>query len=212
MATVLLDKPNIEKPKIEKAEADPIEYHWTVERFYRAANANVFDDPSRLEVIQGRIIEKMPTGPLHTTISYDLAERLRETFGPGFLVRNERAIHIAFDGEPIPDIALVRGKSSDYREGHPTPEKVALLIEVSVTSVEYDLGEKALLYSQAGISDYWAVLVNEAAIVVHREPTPDGYGEVMRLTGDDKLSTLAAPEAVWAVSALLGHKEAPEEN
>ncbi len=207
MATALLEKQDIKRLDTAEGETGPILYHWTVERFYRAANANVFDDPGRLEVIQGRIMEKMPTGPLHTTISYDLAERLRETFGAGYLVREERAIHVAFDGEPLPDVALVRGKSSDYRAGHPTPDRVSLLIEVSVTSVEYDLGEKALLYARAGIADYWVVLVNEAVLVRHWEPTPEGYKEVRRLAGADTLSPLAAPNVVWTVNALLGNGE-----
>lgn len=212
MATALLEKQAVQRPDAAEGETGPVLYHWTVERFYRAANANVFDDPGRLEVIQGRIMQKMPTGPLHTTISYDLAERLRETFGVGYLVREERAIHIALDGEPIPDIAVVRGKSSDYRAGHPTPDKVSLLIEVSVTSVEYDLGEKALLYAQAGVADYWVVLVNESAIVRHRIPAPEGYQEATRLSGADPLSPLAMPGAAWTVNALLGRREAPEEN
>lgn len=205
MTTALLEKNEIKKHDAMDTEVVP--YHWTVERFYRAADANIFDNPSRLEIIQGRIIEKMPTGPLHTTISFDLAERLRETTGPGFLVREERAVHLAFDSELIPDIALVRGKSADYRGTHPIPENVALLIEVSVTSADYDLGEKSLRYAQAGITDYWVVLVNDNAIVRHREPTPEGYKNVTRLAGDDTLSPLAMPKAAWTINVLLGQGE-----
>jgi len=51
------------------------------------------------------------------------------------------------------------------------------------------------------------VLVNEAAIVRHREPSAEGYQEVVRLAGADTLSPLAMPEAVWAVAALLGSEE-----
>ncbi len=181
--------------------------HWTTEEFYRAAAAGKFDDPGRLELIQGRIIEKMPTGPLHTTVSYDIAEQLRAAAGLDFLVREERAIHLAFDGEPIPDIALVRGKSSEYRRTHPTPGNVALLVEVSVTTMDYDLGEKALMYAKAGISDYWVVIPQAQEIVVHRQPTPEGYQEVTRLTGADTLSPLTMLEAVWTVSVLLGREE-----
>ncbi len=61
-----------------------------------------------------------------------------------------------------------------------------------------------MLYAQAGISDYWVVLVKEATIVRHREPTPEGYRDVKRLAGADTISPLTAPEAVWTVSALLG--------
>jgi len=85
-------------------------------------------------------------------------------------------------------------------------------VEVSDTSAAYDLGEKALLYSQAGITDYWVVLVNEAAIVRHRQPTSEGYQQVTRLAGADTLSPLVVPEAVWTVNALLGRAGAPEGN
>jgi len=94
-------------------------------------------------------------------------------------------------------------RKEDYGSQHPTPEDVVLLIEVSDTTVAYDIGGKALLYAQAGIRDYWVVLVNEAAIVRHRGPSAEGYQEVVRLAGADTLSPLAKPEAVWTVSALL---------
>ncbi len=76
----------------------------------------------------------------------------------------------------------------------------------------YDLGGKSVLYAQAGIGDYWVVLVNENAVVRHRQPTSEGYAEVVRLAGQDTLSPLAAPEAAWTVDALLGRTEAPEED
>jgi len=145
------------------------QHRWTVEAFCRAYDAGEFGYSRRFELIQGRIVEKMPPGPHHSYLA-------------------------------------------DAVERNPAPENVALLVEVADTTVTYDLGEKALLYAQAGISDYWVVLVNETAIVRHREPTPDGYQEVTRLAGQDTLSPLAVPEVVWMVNALLGREEAPEEN
>ena len=67
-----------------------------------------------------------------------------------------------------------------------------------------DLGEKAMQYAQGEVSDYWVVLVKEDAIVVHREPSQEGYQNVTRLMGTDALSALALPEIVWTVDALLG--------
>ena len=193
-----------EKQEVDKSEAVLQEHHWTTEEFYRAAELGEFQDPDRLEIIHGRIIEIMPAGPLHATLSFDVAEQLRDALRSRFLIREERPIHLAFDSEPIPDIALVRGKSSDYRQEHPTPQEVALIVEVANTSSDYDLGGKSVLYAQAGIMDYWVVLVNELVVIRHREPSPEGYREVTRLAGSDALSPLAAPEAVWTVDALLG--------
>ncbi len=154
----------------------------------------------------------MGQGPRHATLTSEIAEMLREVFRPGFALREEKPVRLSDDSEPIPDIMVLRGSQSDYGEHQPEPEDVRLLVEVSVTTAEYDLGEKALSYAQSGIADYWVVLVNEAAIVRHRQPSPEGYGEVMRLTGTNTLSPLAMPEVAWTIGELLGRSNAPEEN
>ena len=211
MATALLEKQDVQRPK-ETKEKEPIQYHWTVDAFSKAYDAGAFGYAKRLELIQGRIIDKMPPGPPHSYLADVVAHMLRVALEPLLLVREEKAVRTAFDGQPIPDITVVRGTRADYQERHPAPEDVALLVEIADTSVEYDLGEKALLYAQAGITDYWVVLLNEPLFVVHREPTEAGYQSVTRLTGADAISPLAAPEIVWTVNALLGRREAPEEN
>lgn len=207
MATALLEKQDAERPEAVQAAPGPIEYHWTVDAYYRAYNAGVFEHPERLELIQGRIIENMSQGPRHSTLASVIADMLSDAMRPGFAIRQEKPIRIDFDGEPISDVMALRGRQADYGERQPTPEDAALVVEVSDTTVAYDLGGKALLYSQAGIADYWGVLVNEAAIVRHRTPTPGGYQDVTRLSGSDMLSPLAAPEAAWTVNALLGREE-----
>jgi len=177
---------------------------WTVAEFHRAAAAGVFTDPDRLELVHGRL-NRIMQGDRHANVCSRLSRQLRRALDPPLFARDEKPIHIASDGEPIPDIMFTY--QEEYEGRHPFPEDVALLVEVSDTSAAYDLGEKALLYAQAGVTDYWVVLVNEAAIVRHRLPTPEGYQDVTRLTGADTLSPLAAPEAVWTVSALLGREE-----
>ena len=191
------------------AEQRPEDRHWTVEEFYRAAAAGQIDDPDRLELVHGRL-NKVMQGDRHANLCSRLSRQLRRALDPPLFARDEKLIHIAFDGEPIPDVMFTY--QEQYEGRHPFPEDVALLVEVSDTSAAYDLGEKALLYSQAGITDYWVVLVNEAAIVRHRQPTPEGYQQVTRLAGADTLSPLVVPEAVWTVNALLGREGAPEGN
>jgi Uma2 family endonuclease len=209
MATALLEKQKSTEPEIKQSETSEgaAPYHWTVEAFTKASEAGVFGYSERLELIQGRIIKIMGQGPRHATLASEIADMLRDAAKKQFAIREEKPVRIDFDGEPIPDVMVLSGRQADYGNQQPVPEDVRLLVEVSVTTVEYDLGEKALLYAQAGVTDYWAVLVNEAAIVVHREPSPEGYQNVMRLAGTDSLSPLAMPEVVWTVNALLGHEE-----
>jgi Uma2 family endonuclease len=178
-------------------------YHWTVEAYQRAWDAGVFGHDAKLELVSGRVIERCAEGG-PTDYHWTADAFLRALFPSGFLVRAERLIRIAFDGDPIPDISVVIGGPFDYRDCHATPQDTALLVEIAVSSVEYDLGSKALLYSKAGIEDYWVVMPNEKIIVVHRQPTQNGYTQVIRLGEDDSVSPLAATEASLPVRSLLG--------
>ena len=103
-------------------------------------------------------------------------------------------------------------RKADYGDQHPTQDDAVLVVEISNTTMAYDLGEKAVLYAEANIADYWVVLVSENAVVVHRDPTPSGYSTVTRLAGEDTLSPLALPEAVWTIDTLLGREDALEEH
>ena len=186
--------------------------HWTVDAFYKAYEVGQFGFDKRLELIQGRIVEKMPPGPYHSALADIIAQMLRDAMQPSFIVREEKVIHLATDSELMPDIMVAQGARTDYLERHPTSKEVVLLVEVADTTVARDLGEKAMLYSQSGVTDYWVVLVNEAVIVRHRVPSDEGYKEVTRLTGNDAISPLAAPEIAWMVETLIGREEAPEGN
>ncbi len=192
-------------PPLASAEPRPEDRFWTVEEFYRAASAGAFSNPGRLEIIHGRITEKMPEGGRHTGLRRRIARRLKTALEPRSFVCEECPLRIAFDGEPIPDVMFTR--QEDYGDSHPTPADVVLLIEVADSSVENDLGEKALLYAQADITDYWVVLAEMQAIVVHRQPSPEGYQDVARLTETETLSPLALPSVAWTVSVLLGREE-----
>ena len=198
-----------EKQEVDRLETPLQGGQWTAEDFYRAAASGAFEDPDRLELIHGRLIRPMQ-GERHANLCSRLSRQLRRALDPPLFAWDEKPVHIAFDDEPIPDLMFTY--EEEYLGRHPFPEDLALLVEVSDATAAYDLGEKVLLYAQAGITDYWVVLVNEAAIVCHREPTPEGYQSVIRLAGNETLSPLAAPEIAWTVETLIGREEAPEGN
>ena len=196
-----------ERSTTTDAGAMPREFHWTAKAFYQAAGLGVFKEPNQLELVYGRIIRKMPQSPVHTAVRRRVARRLREMVSPSLCVCEENPIHIAFDGEPVPDVVMLRGPESDYDERHPMPEDVRLIVEVAVSSVASDTGDKAMLYAQAGIADYWVVLPDARQIVVHRDPTPQGYASVTTLGMGQTVSPLAASDVTLAVADLLGKEQ-----
>ena len=183
--------------------------HWTAAEFYRAAEAGEFDDPDRLELIHGRL-RRLMQGKRHADLRARISRRLRKALDPPLFPRDENPLHIAHDLELIPDFMLT--DQEEYESRHPEPADVELLVEVADSSVDYDTGEKAMIYAQAGISDYWVVLTEAKAVIVFREPSASGYQSVTRLTGNETLSPLVLPEIIWTVETLIGREEAPKEN
>jgi Uma2 family endonuclease len=90
-----------------------------------------------------------------------------------------------------------------YWEQHPTPNDILLLAEVSHATLQFDLTTKALLYAKAGISEYWVLDVEERHVVVHREPTPEGYRNITFHGEEEAISPLARPESPLSVSKLF---------
>lgn len=208
MATALLEKQKVEQPEngvsgAAAAEAELVPFHWTVERFYRAADADVFDDPGRLELVQGRIMEKMPQDPIHRAMRVRLGRQFRAAFTSRLVVIEECPVRLADDTELIADVVAAYGEEAGFDVRHPVGEDVAVLVEVANTTTASDLGEKAMQYAQSVVSDYWVILLKENAVVVHRDPSQEGYKEVTRLTGEDTLSPLAMPDVVWTINGLF---------
>ena len=191
---------------VRTAPAPPVEpgrYHWTVDTFYRAMNAGIFDEPNRLELVNGELWEREAMNPPHAATARRIARLLRRMFEPTFLVMEEKPFHIAEDGEPRPDVCVVAGSDEDFEDRHPTAAEVRLIVEVTHTTVERDTVEKTALYAQAGIEDYWVVLINREELLVYRRPRPDGYPEPQRFRAGDTVAPLFAPDVTIAVADLL---------
>ena len=172
--------------------------------FYCALNAGAFGFEPKVELIRGRLVEHPGQTPRHANTVNRIGRRFREALEPTLQVREHCPIAIADDTHADTDILVVKDLSSEYEKRHPGPKDTLLLVEVADASVEYDLGEKASIYAQADIVEYWVVLVQGAAIIVHRKPTPEGYRQIARLSGTNALSPLAMPEVVWSAAVLLG--------
>jgi Uma2 family endonuclease len=93
--------------------------------------------------------------------------------------------------------------NENYSTSHPEPEDVLLLIEVAESSLTYDTGEKARLYAEAGIADYWVVDLAEDGVEVFRDPQPSGYRSRRTHRGDEEIRPLAFPDAALKPSALF---------
>ena len=90
-------------------------------------------------------------------------------------------------------------------DGHPTT--AVIVFEISDTSLNTDLTEKAELYASAGIPDYWVIDVTERQLHVLRDPAPLPAGLGATAYRNHKIygpEESVAPLAFLALSIRVG--------
>jgi len=162
--------------------------------------------PARWELVQGEIISKMGINRPHSMMAKRIDTWLSSVFPTSWNLPT-CSIDVAPEdnptSEPEPDITILR-RPADEIEGNPRPADIALIVEVSDTTLEHDLGPKAGLYARAGIQEYWVLDINARVIHQHREPSLEGYRSLRTVTGSSVLSPLAKPEATLTAEELFG--------
>lgn len=101
-------------------------------------------------------------------------------------------------------MVLVQPRSDFYADAHPEPEDVFLVIEISDTTLDYDVAVKIPLYARAGIPEVWVWDVARETISMYRKPVRGRYQEVRKVARGDTFSPQAFPELEISVSHLLG--------
>ena len=86
--------------------------------------------PSRVELIDGYMVDKMAKYPEHSFSTIATHQALVGRLPAGWSARMEQPVRIPLYDEPEPDISIVRGTFTDYRHRIPTARDVALLVEV----------------------------------------------------------------------------------
>lgn len=174
---------------------------------YRSLLEWLGQDKLRYELLDGAIIQMPPQTDSHA-LALSLADyALRRVFGEGFVVRVQSPLDISAASEPEPDLMVLRGAPRDILKH---PRTAELIVEVVVTSLNYDRDVKGSLYASHGIADYWLVNVPERRLEVRRQPMPDpgatfrhSYSQVLLLTEGEDVRPLALPGAQAPVTDLL---------
>ena len=118
---------------------------------------------------------------------------------PGWEVRTQGPIRLDNGSEPEPDVSLV--PFGAYRDRH--PDRAFLVIEVSETSLAED-HDKAAVYAEGGIPEYWIVDTTRDLVEVHRDGADGVYTRVTVHRRGESIACLAFPDLPLSVNDLLG--------
>ena len=137
------------------------------------------------ELLRGLPVEKMSKSPEHEYFVRLFLRMLEALLPPGHFVIKENPLTTA-DSEPEPDLMLVEGDENAFRQAHPTTAK--LVIEVAINTERRDQ-EKASIYAEAQVEEYWLVLPGKTQIKVYRNSNGSEYEKVELISSGDLVSS-----------------------
>lgn len=155
--------------------------HLTVDEVYALTESGVLREGERFELIDGEIVPMAAAkASAHSVTEARLIRAFR--YLPDHVdLYPAPSITLAPDLLLEPDLAILpRGSMIRDIRG---PD-ILLLIEVSDSSLSYDLRVKAPLYARHGVREYWVVDAVRQTIRVHRDPAADAWRDVEEYDAD----------------------------
>ncbi len=187
----------------------------TVEQYHGMRQAGILDEDEPVELLDGLLVYKdrggnVPVSPLHSFVTQRMMRLVPALEERGCHLRLENPVTLPPSHEPEPDAAVVKGRLEDYLDGHPGPDDVCCVIEVSDSSLRSDRTTKQSIYAGAGVGQFIIVNLIENRIEVHGKPNivEKCYGVVQILHRGDTIlldvageQTLDVPVADWLPEA-----------
>jgi Uma2 family endonuclease len=151
----------------------------SIDDFHQMGRAGILREGSRVELIDGELIDMAPIGSLHASVVSTLSMFFARQVGELAIVSTQNPVSLPPDNEPQPDVALLKPCTDRYRDALPTAADVLLVIEVADTTVEYDREIKLPLYARHSIPEVWLIDLKSGTFEMYREPTPKGYRKLL---------------------------------
>jgi Uma2 family endonuclease len=173
------------------------------DEYIAMAEVGVFEQRRRVELIGGYIVDMSPAGSHHNYVII----RLPKIFS-SLMAKFELCIQgtLKIDRRHVfdPDFMLLTPRARNYyKDNLPTSADVALLVEISASSLGRDADVKRPIYAAASVPEYWIADVDREVLIVHRAPKNGVYQDVQELASDTVISPLAAPEMDVRIAAIF---------
>jgi Uma2 family endonuclease len=160
----------------------------TADEFIWMAGLGVFNQPGEFELHDGVVVQMnakhIPHIRMQVELTVWLTNRIRER-NLLLYVGTEPIVKVTPQSTREPDL-VVFDDNPEFTTALP-PQAVRLAVEVAHTSAFIDLGEKNLIYAQAGIPHYWVVDIVAQCTHVHQVPTDQGYTDRAMVRFDEPL-------------------------
>jgi Uma2 family endonuclease len=189
--------PPLPRPTTRAAEGLP-RWRWTVAEIEKLAAGHLHED-ERIELLGGEIVPMSPKWRRHEIIRTKLAFRFSKLAPSGVIVASGPQFNLSPDTFTNPDILVhpMAIKTPDVGGGD-----ALLVVEVSDTSLSYDLKTKLPLYASYGVREYWVINAANGVTAVHRQPSGNAYAFAEEFPPDARLVPSLVPALDVSLNAL----------
>ncbi len=177
---------------------------FTVAEYERMGRAGIFSEDDRVELVCGEIIEMPPIGERHAACVDAFADALRDRLGRSVIIRVQNPVTLDEHSQPQPDITILKRRDDFYRHAHPKPEDILLIIEVSDTTLGYDMKVKVPLYARAGVPETWLVNLRGARVKAYADPAGGVYRTITSYARGEEIRSRALAVLRVGVADILG--------
>lgn len=178
----------------------PGKYKLTVEDFLRLDETGVFGS-HRTELLDGDIIimnaEYRPHGRIKDELTYRIRRKLEEIGSELFPM--SASVIFPDHSMPLPDIVLTRESEG---EGPIPFDSIALIIEVSASTLKRDAVDKLVIYANARVPEYMIVDVEARSIRRLWNPTDLAYSSADEISFGEPLASNTIPALTISTAGL----------
>jgi Uma2 family endonuclease len=150
----------------------------TVDDYYRMAEVGLLAHDARVELIEGEIIEMASIGSRHYAAVAKLSRLLERAVLDQAIVVAQSSLRLSRSSQPEPDLVLIKPRADFYATALPTGADSFLVVEVSDTTLPYDVKVKAPLYAQHGVPEYWVIDIEQKALRRFAAPQDGSWTDV----------------------------------
>lgn len=185
------------------ATVNPTKHLTNLDEWRRLGEANIFPPESRIELINGEILDMAPIGFNHAGHLKRLNNLLTLLVAGKAIVSVQDPLQLGDLSEPEPDFILLKPNADFYSSRHPVADDVLLLIEVADSSLNFDQNQKLRLYALHNIPEYWLLNLNDVCLEVYRKPHGEVYAEKTTLYVGDSIRLSQLPDITVQVADIL---------
>ena len=194
------------QPKLRsQAMVEPTSSHCriTVAEYYDMARTGLIAPDARVELIEGEVIPMAPIGDRHGWAVEMLDELLHEAVARRAQVRCRMPARLGDYSELEPDLVVMRRRIGHDDRAHPSATDVFLIVEISDSTLRYDLEVKVPLYARHGVPEVWVVDLKHHVLHLYRSPVAGAYQDVTSMPGGGLTAVPGVAGATVNLSEIL---------